>query len=81
MLIKSFQLGLFELARLDVGDLAPIGELLQRYRNLKLQLADAALLHLANRENVQTIFTLDRRDFGAVRLKNSKKLEIVPPAS
>jgi predicted nucleic acid-binding protein len=79
VLVKSFQIGPFELAPLDSSDLAPVADLLHRYRNLNLQLADAALLHLANRERIETVFTLDRRDFETVRLKTGKKLELIPP--
>lgn len=78
ILLKSFQVGPFELAPLDSTDLTPVADILHRYRNLNLQLADAALLHLANRERIETVFTLDRRDFGMVRLKAGKKLEIIP---
>jgi uncharacterized protein len=78
MLMKSFQAGPFEPAPLDSSDLAPVADILHHYRNLNLQLADAALLHLANREKIHTVFTLDRRDFGAVRLKTGKHLEIIP---
>jgi uncharacterized protein len=78
VLMKSFHVGPFEMARLDSNDLGPVAEILHRYRNLNLQLADAALLHLANRERIHTVFKLDRRDFGAVRLKSGKKLEIIP---
>lgn len=79
ILMRSFQVGPFELAQLDSSDLAPMADILHRYRNLNLQLADAAVLHLANRERIQTVFTLDRRDFGTVRMKNGKKVEIIPP--
>ena len=76
--MKSFHAGPFELAPLDSSDLAPMADILHRYRNLNLQLADVSLLHLANREKIHTAFTLDRRDFGAVRLKTGKHLEVIP---
>jgi len=69
---------LFELASLDHPDLHPIGAILAKYKGLGLQLADAALVHLANREEIDTIFTLDRRDFGAVRLAHGKALRLIP---
>jgi uncharacterized protein len=78
ILMKSFPAGLFELARLEASDLAPVEDILHHYRNLNLQVADGVLLHLANREKIHTVFTLDRRDFGAVRLKTGEKLEIIP---
>jgi hypothetical protein len=41
----------------------PFGELMAKYESLRPQLADAALAYLAEREGIDTIFTLDRRDF------------------
>ncbi len=78
VLLKSFEEGVFEIAPLDAAALPPIAAILHRYANLKLQLADAALLHLAERDGIQNIFTLDRRDFGAVRLKGGKRLHLLP---
>jgi predicted nucleic acid-binding protein len=51
---------------------------MRRYRDLKIQLADASLLYLANREGIETIFTLDRRDFGVLRLARNRRLHIIP---
>jgi hypothetical protein len=51
---------------------------MHRYRDARLQLADAALVHLAEREGIRTVFTLDRRDFSIVRLKRNRALKIVP---
>jgi predicted nucleic acid-binding protein len=63
---------------LDESDLPPISAILTKYRDLRLQLADAALLHLANRDRIPTIFTFDRRDFELVRLKNGKRPRLIP---
>jgi hypothetical protein len=35
-------------------------------------------LHLANREGIETMFTLARRDFGVLRLAHGKKLRLIP---
>ncbi len=51
-----------------------------RYESLGLQLANAALLHLAHREGIRTIFTLDRRDFSVVRLKQNRLPRLIPEA-
>ena len=77
-LLSSFQGRPFGLLPLDDGDLPPIAANLTKYRSLGIQLADASLLHLANRERIDTVFTLDRRDFGVVRLANGKKLRLIP---
>jgi predicted nucleic acid-binding protein len=34
-----------------------------KYRDLPMHLADAALVRVAEREKIRTVFTLDRRDF------------------
>jgi hypothetical protein len=76
-LLASFQGGPFQLARLDGSDLPGIATILTRYRSLGIQLADAALVQ-ANREGIETMFTLDRRDFGVLRLAGGKRLRLLP---
>ncbi len=49
-----------------------------RYSNLEPQLADATLMYLAEREGIDTVFTLDRRDFSVYRTSGGKALRIVP---
>jgi uncharacterized protein len=68
------------IAILDVSahEVPQIVELFARYSNLSPQLADLTLLHLAQRENFNTVFTLDRRDFGVFRLKGKKRLRLLP---
>jgi uncharacterized protein len=77
-LLSSFNGRPFEIVPLDGSDLAGISTILTKYQALRLQLADASLLHLANRDGIENIFTLDRRDFGVLRLAHGKKLRLIP---
>ena len=67
-----------ELAPLSGADLPGISAILSRYRSLGIQLADASLVHLANRDGIDTIFTLDRRDFSVLRKSARQKLRLIP---
>jgi predicted nucleic acid-binding protein len=77
-LLASFGGGTFELLTLGDADLSPIATILSKYKSLGIQLADASLVHLANREGIEWLFTLDRRDFGVLRLPHGKKLRLIP---
>ncbi len=77
-LLASFDGRAFELVSLDEADLSGVAAILVKYRGLGLQLADASLVHLANREGVEIIFTLDRRDFNILRLARGKKFRVIP---
>ena len=66
----------FELVPLGETDLPGIAAVLAK--GLRIQLADASLIHLANRERIEIMFTLDRRDFGVLRLAHGKKLRLIP---
>jgi predicted nucleic acid-binding protein len=77
-LLASFDEGPLELAPLDETDLPAVSAILTRYKSLGIQLADASLLHLANREAIDIMFTLDRRDFSVLRLARGKKLRLIP---
>jgi predicted nucleic acid-binding protein len=70
--------GMFEILPLEDGSLAEIAGIVRRHEDIGLQLADAALAHLAERENIRTVFTLDRRDFSIIRLKRNRALRLIP---
>ncbi len=51
---------------------------MKRYENIRPQLADAALVYLAGRERIDTIFTLDRSDFSIYRPSRRRSFRILP---
>jgi len=77
-LLASFHGRPFELVPLGETDLPGIAAVLAKYEGLGIQLADASLVHLANREGIEVMFTLDRRGFGVLRLARGKKLSLIP---
>ena len=77
-ILSSFDGRPFGLASLGEADLPGIAAILARYRDLDIQLADASLVHVARREKIDTVFTLDRRGFGVLRLANGKKFHLIP---
>ncbi|HYW45162.1 MAG TPA: PIN domain-containing protein [Bryobacteraceae bacterium] len=77
-LLSSFHGRPFEIVPLGETDLPAIAAILAKYQRLRIQLADASLVHLANREGIDSMFTLDRRDFGVLRLAHGKRLRLVP---
>ncbi len=77
-LMRSIDGGFLELLPLSGSEAAAIAGILRRYQDIRPQLADAALVHLANREKIETIFTLDRRDFSIYRSARRRIFRIVP---
>src|SRR5438270_1413912 len=75
---RSFQAGVYALLPLDESDVDGIHAVLKRYRSLGAQLADAALVHLADREEIGVVFTLDRRDFTVYRHSRNRAFTIIP---
>ena len=70
--------GLFDILPLNVDDLPAIAAIMRRYEDAGLQFADAALAHLAERDNIRTVFTTDRRDFSIIRFKRNRMLKLLP---
>jgi uncharacterized protein len=77
-MFEGFTGGLFTLRSLGAADLPAIAAVMKRYASAGLQLADATLAHLAERENIRTVFTTDRRDFSIIRLKRNRSLRLIP---
>jgi uncharacterized protein len=77
-LLRSMDAGFLELLPLTTKDTQPIASILKKYRDIRIQLADAALVHLAVRDGLDTIFTLDQRDFSVFRLPRGRAFRILP---
>lgn len=77
---------LFELLRrqtyrilpLSFTDLQAVEAILAKYRDQNFQLADACLMHLAEREGIVDVLTLDKRDFELFRTSQRESLKILP---
>jgi predicted nucleic acid-binding protein len=70
--------GALGLANLDESDAPRMRELMRKYRDLPMDLADAALVRVAERERINRIFTTDRRDFAVYRPAGIRRFEIIP---
>jgi hypothetical protein len=77
-LLRSIDGGFLELLPLAGAEAEAIATVMKRYEDVHPQLADAALVYLASREKIDTIFTLDRRDFSIFRYGRKGTFRIVP---
>jgi uncharacterized protein len=77
-LLNSIDTGFLELLPLASADAKPIAVLLKKYQDIQIQLADAALVHLAGRNGLDTIFTLDQRDLSVYRLPKGRMFRLLP---
>jgi predicted nucleic acid-binding protein len=68
----------FTIFPLDQQDMARMRALMKKYRDFPMDLADAALVRVAEREKIQRIFTLDRRDFSVYRPGRTGRFSIIP---
>lgn len=66
--------GAVELATIEQNELFTIRKMMEKYTNVPMDLADASLLYLAERESIQRIATIDR-DFYIYRTKKKTMLE------
>jgi predicted nucleic acid-binding protein len=60
------------------GDLPDIEALMRKYHDRPMDFADATLVHLAQRESLSTVFTIDHDDFETFRVGGRKRLRILP---
>jgi hypothetical protein len=66
------------LITIDATDVPRMRRLMQKYKELPMDLADAALVRIAEREGLRRVFTIDRRDFAVYRPAKIGRFEIIP---
>lgn len=60
------------------ADLPTLEGLMKRYADHPMDFADATLVHLARRESLTTVFTIDHDDFATYRIDGRRRFRIVP---
>ena len=70
--------GSIRILPLGPDDVPRIRELMQTYADLPMDLADAALVRVAEREGTRTFFTIDKKDFSVYRLHGKVKPKLLP---
>jgi predicted nucleic acid-binding protein len=75
---EIFETGTVQLLPLEEEDIAPIKNLMEKYRDLPMDLADAALVRVAEREGLRRVLTLDQRDFNVYRLPRKGRFTLLP---
>lgn len=63
---------------IDATDAPHMRRLMQKYRDLPMDLADAALVRIVEREGIRRVFTIDRRDFAVYRPAKIGRFQIIP---
>jgi len=70
--------GVVRLLALGQEDVPRIKELMAKYRDQPMDLADAALVRVAERDGLDRVFTVDRRDFAVYRIGGRKAFRVIP---
>jgi predicted nucleic acid-binding protein len=77
-LLSAIGSGILEIPVVIAAEARQIEAIMEQYESLRPQFADAMLVYLAHRENIETIFTLDRRDFSVYRTGRKRPFQLVP---
>ncbi|MEK7475789.1 MAG: PIN domain-containing protein [Candidatus Coatesbacteria bacterium] len=74
---EMMAVGVLRVVALDDGDMPRMREIMRKYDDQDVDLADAALVRVAEREGLERIFTLDR-DFTVYRIGRTGRFSIMP---
>jgi predicted nucleic acid-binding protein len=70
--------GAYRLEAMAADDISRASEIIDRYRDLQLGLADSSLVVLAERYGIHDVLTLDERHFRAVDGPGGRPFRILP---
>ena len=76
--LRELSGGAYLLPCLEGDDLVVVGDVVARYADLRIGVADASLVVLADRYATSRLLTLDRRRFDAVRTLGGTPFSLLP---
>jgi len=77
-LLEEVARGAYQLELFGAADIARAEEVIERYADLEIGLADASIVVLAERHGVSQVLTLDQRHFRALRIERRKRFKVLP---
>jgi predicted nucleic acid-binding protein len=75
---KFVRSGALILGTIEDAELPHLRTLMARYWDRPMDFADATLVHLANRESLNVILTVDQDDFATYRLEGKRRFRVLP---
>ncbi len=75
---QLFSTGVVEVADIVQADMPLLEDLMRRYSDRPMDFADATLVHVAARERIHTILTIDHADFETYRIGRNTHFRIQP---
>ena len=75
---KFLQSGAVVIASTDNSEMPALHALMSKYWDRPMDFADATLVHLAKRESLFTILTVDVADFTTYRIEGKRKFRVLP---
>ncbi|CAN1211537.1 Ribonuclease VapC [Tumidithrix helvetica PCC 7403] len=76
--LKGLSASRFLLVELIEADILRTAEILEAYADSRIDFVDASIMALAERLNLVTVLTLDRRDFSLFRPRHCNSFILVP---
>jgi len=70
--------GAFQLVPSSHASLRRVAALMEKYRNVPMDFADATLVALGEELETDWVFTLDRRGFSTYRMNRRKPFHVIP---
>ncbi len=75
---KFVRSGALRMLPVEDSELGSIRSLMARYWDRPMDFADATLVHLAKRESISTVFTVDFGDFDTYRIDGRRRFRLLP---
>jgi predicted nucleic acid-binding protein len=77
-LLDEVARGAYRLEPFGGHDVGAAADIMRRYTNLAIGLADASIVVIAQRHGVRDVLTLDERHFRALRAAGGKRFRLLP---
>ena len=76
--LESLDTFAYELVVPEIGDYLRSAEILRKYNDQNFDFVDACIVAMAERLNITTILTVDRRHFSIFRPSHCESFELLP---